>query len=68
MTIITPAPSHAASAVTEAEAAIRERLAIIEAGIKTEEATLVNWVKKNWLHVANGAGIAATILKLFGKI
>jgi len=66
--IMPQAPHTIGNAITEAEAAIRERLALLEAGAKTEEATLVAWVKKNWLHLANAGGIAAAVLKLFGKL
>ena len=70
MTTIQPVtpPSHTATAISEAEAAIRERLSALEAVVVTKEHSFVAWVKTNWLHLANGAGIVATVLKLFGKL
>jgi len=68
-TNILPTPPHTiGNAITEAEAAIRERLAVLEAAAVKDEQTAVAWVKSNWLHIANGGGIAVTILKLFGKL
>ena len=66
---IQPAPPHTiGNAITEAEAAMRERLAVLEAAAVKDEQSVIGWVKSNWLHIANAGGIAAAVLKLFGKL
>ena len=55
-------PSHASNAVTEAEAAIRERLAVLESSIKTDEQKIVAWVGKQWPHFVTWLAVAAPYL------
>ncbi len=69
MANIQPAAPHTnGNAITEAEAAIRERIAVLEAAAVKDEQIAVSWLKANWLHIANAGGIAVTIAKLFGKL
>jgi len=49
-------------------AAIKAHLAALEAKAAAEEHAVSTWFKSNWLHIVNAGGIAATILKLFGKL
>jgi hypothetical protein len=70
MTTITPVtpPSHAQTAVTEAEAAIRERLAALEATAKTDVSDISTWFKTNWPHFVTWASSGLVVLKVFGKL
>lgn len=69
MANIQPAAPHTiGAAITEAEAAIRERLAVLEAAAVKDEQTALAWIKSNWLHIVNAGGIVATVLKVFGKL
>jgi hypothetical protein len=62
------APHTIGNAITEAEAAMRERLAVLEAAALKDEKTAVAWLKSNWSHIVTWVGTSATLLKLFGKI
>ena len=66
--IVPAAPHTIGNAITEAEAAIRERLAVIEASAKTDEAKVVTWFKSWGAHLISGGTGLATLLKLFGKL
>jgi hypothetical protein len=62
MTTIQPTAHTIGNALTEAEAAIRERLAVLEASAKTDEGKIVTWVKTNWAHFVTWAALAAPIV------
>jgi hypothetical protein len=49
-------------------AIIEARIKALEAAAIAKEHSIATWLKSNWLHIANGAGILATILKVFGKL
>ena len=49
-------------------AVLEARLKALEAAAIAKEHHTVTWIKTNWVHYANFAGIAAGLLKLFGKI
>jgi hypothetical protein len=69
----TPAAAPAVSAslgqTVDADiAALKLKVAAIEAAAKTDFAKVRAWVGTNFLHFVNGAGIAVTLAKVFGKI
>jgi len=66
--IMPQAPHTIGNAITEAEAAIRERLAALEAVAVKDEATVKSWLAANWSHLVTWLGVAATGLKVFGKL
>ena len=49
-------------------AVLEARLKALEAAAIAKEHHIVAWLKANWVHYANFGGIAAGLLKLFGKI
>jgi hypothetical protein len=69
MANIQPSTPHTiGNAITEAEAAIRERLAVLEIAAKTEESNLVSWVKANWPHVVTWLSSGTMLFKLFNVL
>lgn len=61
MTSIFPTvpPTHASNAISEAEAAIRERLAALETAAKADELKVKTWLAKQWPHFVTWAAVAA---------
>ena len=49
-------------------AALKTKVAALEAAAIAKEHSLVTWFAKNWVHVSNGLGIAGIALKVFGKL
>lgn len=49
-------------------AALDARLKALEAQLVAKEHHTITWIKTNWVHYANFAGIFAALLKMFGKL
>jgi hypothetical protein len=69
MTNIQPTTAHTiGNAISEGEAAIRERLAVLESDVKTDVSTVETWVKANWPHFVTWVSTAWALLKVYGKL
>ena len=55
---VTP-PSHVSVMVSEAEAAIRERVTALETAARADELKVKSWIAKQWPHFVTWAAVAA---------